>query len=123
MPAKYYVVDFQMLHRKLDNAQQAKICRIYHVRNISVREYIAGFETKDRGLRFAGIGASEPENLWCLSLCEIGKEVGILVRGVGGPFFVVLKACLESIVCKGKSAIVQAPEDGTPKKMRTVWSC
>lgn len=116
------MVHFQMSHCKLDNTQQAEICRIDDVGNVSVSEHITGLEAENSGLWYARIGATEPEDFGRLALREIGKEVGIFLCRFGGPAFVAFETGLEGVACGGKlvmafGAII------LPKKVRTVWSC
>ena len=58
MPTKHNMIDFDILDRKLEHAQQTDIARIDDVGNISMRKDVSRLETEDGSLRLSCIRAA-----------------------------------------------------------------
>ena len=70
------------------------------VGDVPVHEDVAGLEAEDCGFGYARVRAADPEDLGLLAGGERREEVGLLLGGLGGPFFVFADGGVDG-VCGG----------------------
>jgi len=95
------VLDAEVLDAVLHDAEQADVGLVDDVGDVAVGEDVAGLEAEDGGLRDAGVGAADPEDLGRLALTAFGKEVGVFLGRLLGPTLVGLEGLFERGVCDG----------------------
>ena len=98
-----------------DHALAADVGGGQDVGDVAVDEDVAGVEAEEGGFGDAGVGAAEPEDLGLLALGEGGEEVGLVLGGCLGPFFVVLERELEGI-CEVERVSVSCVVSGTEEE-------
>jgi hypothetical protein len=68
------VLDFQVLHGVLDDGERVDVRGDDDVGDVAMAEDLAGLEAQDGGLRAAGVGTADPEDLRCLPFPEAFEE-------------------------------------------------
>lgn len=81
----------------LEDTERREIGRREKVGDVAVDKDLPGLEIENRGLRDTGVGASVPEDLGRLALCERRKEGGIGRGRSSGPLTVAVEDTAEQI--------------------------
>lgn len=84
MAAYYHLLDLDVGDGVLDDRGSADVVGMDAVCDVAVHKDVAGPAVAYRRLRHAAVGAAYPEDLGPLALCELGKGVRVILRGLLG---------------------------------------
>lgn len=85
------VLDAEVLDGVVDDAHGVEVSVAHEVGDVAVDKCLAGLKAADLLGGDAGVGASDPEVLWCLAGGEVLEEVGVDLGLVLGPGAVVVE--------------------------------